>query len=523
MGEHWPKITIVGLLAVVVGVPFVLRPDLTCPVGSSADTAEKLIIFTPHNEQIRFEFGAAFNAWRAEQGLPPVEFDWRAGGGTADLRRQIEDRFASELAKGRTDPSIGVDLFFGGGEYDHNKLANGKRVRRDGEEVLLSASVPARLPDQLLAEVFPEPTIGSERLYHPELKWIGVALSSFGIVYNRQVVAMLGLSEPVTWSDLTDGRYQGWIALADPGHSGSIAATYHAILRRQGWTEGWALLRRAFANARYFTASSSKVPVDVSAGEAAAGMCIDFYGRFQAGAIGGSRIGYVDPPFLTATTVDPVSVLRGGPHPALAHQFVAWLLSTDGQRLWQRRIGTPYGPRRFELRRQPVRRDLYADEERAYWADPGIDPFATARPFPEGMPFFFDLVAPIAHAMAIDVHDDLAEAWSAVWSTPEDHRYRSEMVQRFDAMPAMLTLTWPDAALAENWATALVWRDHPRHADVVKTLSDFKVNLHDRYSGPQNADRLLHDQLEWTLFFRRHYRRIVRLAADARPAVTIKR
>src|SRR5690606_24705363 len=123
-------------------------------------------------------------------------------------------------------------------------------------------------------------------------------------------------------------------------HSGSIAAAYNAIVMRLGWEEGWQTLRRIYANARYFTASATKVPVDVGSGEAAAGMCIDFYGRFQAGAVsaagGGSRVGYVDPPFMTAINADPISIMRGTANRELANEFVVWLLSVQGQRLWQR-------------------------------------------------------------------------------------------------------------------------------------------------------------------------------------------
>ena len=39
------------------------------------------------------------------------------------------------------------------------------------------------------------------------------------------------------------------------------------------------------ANARYFTDSSQKPPIDVAQGDCAAGICIDFYGRAQAEAV----------------------------------------------------------------------------------------------------------------------------------------------------------------------------------------------------------------------------------------------
>ena len=58
------------------------------------------------------------------------------------------------------------------------------------------------------------------------------------------------------------------------------------------------LLMKIGANARYFTDASTKIALDVEAGEAAAGMTIDFYGRFQSEAVrkpdGSSRLQYVE-------------------------------------------------------------------------------------------------------------------------------------------------------------------------------------------------------------------------------------
>lgn len=516
LAEHWPKIVIVGLLVIVVGVPVLLRPASD---ASSSAAGGTLIISSPHNEQIRFEFSRGFNEYRKSLGQEPVFFDWRVSGGTSDQRKQIISQYKSAAAQNAEDDGIGLDLWFGGGEYDHGKLAKGVKIEREnatGEmvELTIPVSVPPTLPEGLLNAVFQRERIGGEKLYHKDLRWIGTALSSFGIVYNRDVVAMVGAREPVTWADMHQPELVGWVALADPAHSGSIAATYHTILRRQGWADGWSMLRRVFANSRYFTASASKVPVDVSSGEAAAGMCIDFYGRFQAGAIGGDRVGYVDPVGLTSTTADPISLLRGAPNRELAEQFIAWVLSKDAQRLWQRRVGTPGGPVKYELRRQPIREDLYTDGEKQHWADPEIDPFRLAKPMPRAMPSVFGYVAPISHAMAIDVHHDLVAAWQAILSTPDDHPNKPAMLEAFDAMPPELTLTWPEPRLAATWLAVVQDPEHPDYDVVAKTLSGFVDNMDARYED--DPDQKLRDRLTWTRFFQDQYRQVVELSEQSR-------
>lgn len=511
MKDWWPRIIILLALAVVLGVPLAFEPAQATRTNRPAagDPDSRLIIYSPHNDQIRFEFEYGFNQWRRRQGLTPVEFDWRAGGGTTDIRKKLLAEFFHRARLGIEEQGIGVDLFFGGGDFEHDVVARGITITRGGSEVRIPITVPVEFPEGMMKEIFPRSMIGGERLHHEDLLWVGATLSSFGIVYNRDLLRMLALPEPVTWSDLRHEEYRHHVALADPGHSGSIAATYGAILRRLGWTEGWSLLRRVFANARYFTSSASKVPVDVSAGEAAAGMCIDFYGRFQAGAIGDDRVGYADPPFMTAITADPISILRGAPHRQLANEFVLWLLSREGQRLWQYKAGAPGGPQVYELRRLPVRPDLYDVSEKIYFTD-DVDPFAIAKPFAKGMPNYYGTIKTVSHAMAIDIHDELVAAWDAIIKHP-NHPRREEMLTLFDRMPDELTMHWPDVAIATNWVMYLEDAAHPRHAEAAAIARAFLAGIEQRWQDP---DQELKDRLRWTLFFRDNYRRVAAMGRD---------
>jgi iron(III) transport system substrate-binding protein len=521
MKDWLPRILVLLALAIILGVPFLLRPGAPAKDVRPGD-ANTLIILTPHNDQTRYEFSRAFNQWRKSQGLAEVHFDWRASLGTSDLRRKVLSELRKAIETDGPDARLSYDLMFGGGDYNHNLLAKPIKAKYKGKEISLAASVPAKVSDQVFAEAFPQPTIGGEPLYFRDRRWVAVAMSSFGIVYNRDVLKMLELPEPRNWPDMADPRYQGWVALADPGHSGSISTTFSLILQRMGWTEGWSTLRRVFANARYFSSTASQVPVDVSNGQAAAGMCIDFYGRFQSGAIGGSsgeggnRVGYIAPVkqvgdrlvAMTAVTADPVSVMRGAPHEALANQFVQWLLSKPAQQLWQARRGSQYGPEKYELRRLPARRDLYNKVDAADWVDLHERPFDIASPLPPGTPNYFSYIAPISHAMAIDIQDDLRDAWRAINRLPADDPRRTKMLALFDAMPEPLDLdrAWPDEQLQRNWQSILADKFHPRHAEARKVLTDFVGALKDRWS---DRDRKIQDRLEWTRFFRANYRKIV--------------
>lgn len=439
--------TVVLLVAValLVALPLVLRSG----EAAAPDAPRSLIIVTPHNEQIRSEFGPAFERWHEARHGERVNVIFSVPGGTSEIRRMLEAQVEAAVRAGRP-PGGNADLVFGGGSYEHARLKRGVIV--DGERVPISAPV-TEFTDAWLEEVYGENRIGDLPLYDPDRHWFGTALSGFGIVYNRDVLGDLGLDEPTSWGDLCDPRLRGWVALVNPAQSGSVTTAFDAILQRRGWIEGWRILRRAAANSRYFSASSLKPPIDVSRGDAAMGVSIDFYGRYQAQAVrnddGSSRVGYVDPAGETLIDPDPISLLAGAPNRESAVRFIEFTLSEAGQSLWQFRADggiDELGPRRFELRRMPARRSMYAR-----WLDrfvDRVDPFEIARPLEEEHAHYRAFIAVVFAAMAMDIHEPLREAWSAIVEHPAyprtaaivtaddvDDPALAAMLRDFDALP----------------------------------------------------------------------------------------
>jgi iron(III) transport system substrate-binding protein len=117
----------------------------------------------------------------------------------------------------------------------------------------------------------------------------------------------------------------------------------------------------------------------VGFGDAAAGMAIDFYGRTQVDMSGESRVGYIEPADATIVNPDPIAVVKGVTDQALAIRFIEFVVSPEGQRLWNYRVGTPGGPKQTALRRLPVVPSVYAD--RTYFADKVVSPFEIAGSF----------------------------------------------------------------------------------------------------------------------------------------------
>ena len=186
----------------------------------------------------------------------------------------------------------------------------------------------------------------------------------------------------------------------------------------RGWISGLNLIQRICANARYFTANATKIPFDVAQGNAAAGMCIDFFGRTSNERVrkpdGSSRVQFVVPERGTSISVDPIGMLRGAPHPDLALNFMEFVLSEDGQRLWNYRAGAPGGPSTAALRRLPIRRDLYTPDHLQYFSDPREMPFQNQDGFDYAAEWTAPVFGPlrfIIKCMCLDPHEELTFAW----------------------------------------------------------------------------------------------------------------
>jgi hypothetical protein len=135
---------------------------------------------------------------------------------------------------------------------------------------------------------------------------------------------------------------------------------YEMVLQAYGWEKGWEVLTAMGGNVRNFVSGSGQTPKDVTVGEVAYGMSLDFYAAIQIAEAGADKIGYVMPKGQTAVNPDAIGILKGAPHLSAAEAFVQFVMSEAGQRLLMLRLGAPGGPARYELRRFCVIPDLYA-------------------------------------------------------------------------------------------------------------------------------------------------------------------
>ncbi len=646
-----PQVLILVLFAVILGVPFFARQassrvDGAAPgAGTRDEKRAKLIVITPHIEQIRVEFARAFDQWHRRTHGTGVEIDYRTPGGTTDIlklldatyaaamQRRIADVRATAGAQKLLDPTLTLsdmkagdadfDIMFGGGTFDHDRLRSrgatastqvgisfSERVSnmiphpvtlakpRDGinaatidqlvsietkvtinEKDVLTMRVPTKaieggarelLPlaegkpsvkvnvklldcerifnvristppspvfsDAEMATIFGENKIGVGQLYQDDRAkggpgdqqhWFGVALSGFGIVFNRPLHAQMGLSEPTSWNDLRRPQYAGLVAMADPRQSGSVATLYDSILNSQGFDEGFRTLRDASANARSFSASSTQPPMDVAQGDGVVGVAIDFYGRFQAQAVLApgqtnetGRLAYIDPPGGVYVDADPVSILRGGPNPEIARRFVEFCMTEEAQALWQFPVragkakdttrgatsvtgeateAALLGPEQFVLRRMPIRRSMYRPELFARFTDK-TNLFEIASTVPTKG--WRDGMIVMMGCFGIDSLEQLQKAWRALRAARADSAFPKDVLAKMEAafyalpphtMTDGTTLEFNEKNYAKIAADVTRWRDPVR--------------------GPTS-------RVEYTKFFRTKYREVVSLYRGASRGAT---
>ena len=470
------NLLIVLALAAIIALPFLLKPKDSL-LGPADET---LVVITPHIEAIRYEFARGFRDWYKARTGKTVRIDWRVPGGTTEIARYLaggyqapfetlwryktkmhwgnvaQQSFDDPKIKLSDDPAkdteaqmarrafldsnvgIGIDLFFGGGSFDFSQQAAAGRLVDCGyihDHPELFGDGPDQIPQSL----------GGEPFWDKEGRWIGNVLSSFGICYNDDALRRLDATTPPrNWKDLADPVYFGELALADPNMSGAVTKAFEMIIQQQiglrmngvssnnpdaqaqsvaaGWTDAMHLIQKMGAETRYFTDASTKMPIDVGDGDAAVGMSIDFYGRFQAESdraptTGKERMHYFNPPGGTSIGTDPIGLLRGAPHPVLAKAFIEYVMSLEGQKLWCFKVGAPGGPEKYALRRSPVRRELYGPEYVSDRSDPEVQPYDEAKSFtyhPAWTAPLFNPIRFVVRVMCIDPHDEARDAWASI-------------------------------------------------------------------------------------------------------------
>jgi len=213
------NLAILFAAGLVIALPFLFRQEAEQTNWNPGDP--ELVVISSHNEAIRYEFGKGFSDWHEEHHGSPVRVDWRVIGGTSETIRYLQSEMMSSYrgwwsGEGKEWPGDGakiiydyrsdtsreselfktlrstdnpdnfgikIDVFFGGGEYDHAKVA------KQGITVKPWDTAPAGITGAY-------PTGLSGETWRTDVLF-GNALSTFGLCYNLDRLADLGRPDQV--------------------------------------------------------------------------------------------------------------------------------------------------------------------------------------------------------------------------------------------------------------------------------------------------------------------------------------
>jgi iron(III) transport system substrate-binding protein len=301
----------------------------------------RLVVISPHDTDIAREYESAFADYYALEYGERLTMEWRdVGGGATSILQHLRNVYE------QSDRS-GIDIVWGGGDYNFGLMAEEGLLK----EMTLAPDVIANIP----------PTFGGLAMIDSQHRWIGSALSGFGLFYNKQLLERINLPMPRRWEDLGSSQYFDLVGLADPMQSGSAAASYEMIVQTgDSWADGWAKLLSILGNAKKFYSGGGDAAEALPTGEVAVTTCIDFYGTNRMAKYP-DTLRYDSPKGQTAFNPDPIAILKNPPNPVAAQRLIDFVLSEAGQLLWALPAGHPRGPVRAALGRQPIRKDVYVN------------------------------------------------------------------------------------------------------------------------------------------------------------------
>ena len=155
--------------------------------------------------------------------------------------------------------------------------------------------------------------------------WIGTNVHLLVILQNTKLIP--ADAGPKAWADLLDPQWKGKVAFTDPANSGSAYSNLTMLAQLWGPGDaGWDKVTRLLANTRVLN-RSSLVFQGVGNGEFALGMSLEYAG-YQWSS-NGAPVKVIYPQDGTVAQMEGVAIIRGGPNPEPAKQFVDYVTRKD--------------------------------------------------------------------------------------------------------------------------------------------------------------------------------------------------
>jgi iron(III) transport system substrate-binding protein len=266
-----------------------LLPLALLAVSCAGDDRERLVVYSPHGQELLSAYEAAFEAAH-----PEVDVVW------LDMGAQTAyDRIRTE----RANPQ--ASLWWG---------APQTLFARAADEGLLAAYTPS------WAAAVPADA------RDPQDRWYGTFLTPEVLVYNTEAVD--STEAPRDWDDLLDPRWRGRVVIRSPLDSGTMRTIFGAmILRQPSEEEGFRWLARLDQNTADYPADPTQLYLKLARGEGDATLwnLPDIVLQAQDN---GYPFGWRFPASGTPVVVDAIAVTEGAPNRARAEAFYEFVTTS---------------------------------------------------------------------------------------------------------------------------------------------------------------------------------------------------
>ena len=331
-------------------------------------------------------------------------------------------------------PGQEIDVAWGGGPTLFDLLVKEGLLRPIDSNLVISVS--KEIPDELSGAIM-------KRTADGKLLWVAAAISSFGFTVNTNYLQKAGLPMPDKWIDLANETFAKTLPIpsvgtADASVSTSNTRMFEIILQDYGWVKGWQILTLLGANARIYD-ESGLVRDAVIRGDVGVGTTIDFYG-YTAQLEKPEFCRYIVPSDGSIVNGDPIALLSTTKNPEAAQAFIAWVLSTEGQKIWldPRVNRMPANPRVFDTPEGKKREDLRIAYENTMKVLAINFSDEVASSYEQSLIWFF-------YSTITAVHDKLQNTWEKLAKAKLDGKIsESEFLRLVEMMTDPTKLSFKD-------------------------------------------------------------------------------
>jgi iron(III) transport system substrate-binding protein len=182
-------------------------------------------------------------------------------------------------------------------------------------------------------------------LHAEDWAWTGFYTGAIGFVSNVNFLKEHNVEAPTSWSQLLDPAFEDNIAMAYPYTSGTAYTTYATLVQMIGMEktlDWWEEFDKQ--SIHQYTKSGTGCIAMVGIGEVAVGIAFS-HDIMAKGINKGYPVVMTFPEEGTGYEVGGLSLIKGGPEPELAKQFIDWCYTKEAQDLFQKYNRLPVNPK----------------------------------------------------------------------------------------------------------------------------------------------------------------------------------